>query len=127
VAGGPGRPRGGAVGELRDARGIHGAAHAYAAEHPRLATGARSHRRIPEIWRDCRARFGEPAGGEFLFGDFCIADAMYAPVVFRFTTYGVEVGDVEQRYMDAIKAHPAVQRWVADAKAEPWTMDWDVP
>lgn len=83
--------------------------------------------RVTEIWRDCRARFGEPGGGDFLFGDFCIADAMYAPVVFRFETYAVEVGEVERRYMDAIRAHPAVQRWVAAAKEEPWTMSWDVP
>jgi len=46
--------------------------------------------RIGAIWTDCRARFG--AGGAFLCGGFGAADAMYAPVVSRFVTYGVEVG-----------------------------------
>lgn len=41
--------------------------------------------RITALWRDCRRRFGE--GGEFLFGAFTIADAMYAPVVSRVRTY----------------------------------------
>jgi glutathione S-transferase len=43
-------------------------------------------RRAAEIWRDCREHFG--ARGDFLFGDFCAADAMFAPVVMRFQTYG---------------------------------------
>ena len=47
-------------------------------------------RRIDALWTDCRTRFG--AGGPFLFGSFGAADAMYAPVVSRFHTYGVEVG-----------------------------------
>ena len=47
-------------------------------------------KRIDALWTDCRARFG--AGGPFLFGAFGAADAMYAPVVSRFHTYGIEVG-----------------------------------
>ena len=43
--------------------------------------------RIFEIWSECRRQFG--AGGKFLFGGFGIADAMYAPVVTRFATYGI--------------------------------------
>ena len=43
--------------------------------------------RIVAIWTDCRARFG--GGGDFLFGRFGIAEAMFAPVVLRFQTYGV--------------------------------------
>jgi len=50
---------------------------------------ARDVARIQEIWRDARARFG--AGGPFLFGTFSAADAMYAPIVSRFETYGIEV------------------------------------
>ena len=42
--------------------------------------------RIDAMWTDCRKRFG--AGGPFLFGAFGAADAMYAPVVSRFHTYG---------------------------------------
>src|SRR5262249_14049727 len=47
-------------------------------------------KRIDAMWADCRARFG--AGGEFLFGSFGAADAMYAPVVARFATYAVGGG-----------------------------------
>lgn len=72
--------------------------------------------RICAIWRDCRARFG--ANGELLFGRFSIADAMYAPVVNRFVTYGVEIDPVSAAYMRAIQALPALQQWIADARAE---------
>src|SRR6266568_8083345 len=47
-------------------------------------------KRIDAMWTDCRSRFG--SGGEFLFGAFGAADAMYAPVVGRFATYAVDVG-----------------------------------
>jgi len=71
--------------------------------------------RIAELWRECRAHAGE---GEFLFGAFSIADAMYAPVVLRFRTYGIALGDVERRYADAILALPGVREWLAAAEAE---------
>src|SRR6476661_4615125 len=45
--------------------------------------------RILQLWAQARARFG--GTGEFLFGDYCAADIMYAPVVTRFITYGVGV------------------------------------
>ena len=77
--------------------------------------------RITAIWRDCRDRFG--GDGEFLFGGFTIADAMFAPIVSRFTTYGVETDPVSRRYRDAIQALPAMQAWNADAQAEPWTVE----
>jgi glutathione S-transferase len=76
--------------------------------------------RIFDIWRDARARFG--AGGPFLFGAFSNADAMYAPVVARFKTYGVDLDPVCQAYSDAILAHPAAVQWYAEAAAEPWVI-----
>jgi glutathione S-transferase len=72
--------------------------------------------RILAIWTDCRARFGQ--GGDFLFGRFCIADAMYAPVVLRFQTYGVALEGAAKAYAEAILALPAVKAWVADALVE---------
>ena len=45
--------------------------------------------RIDAIWNECRARFR--SGGPYLYGAFTAADAMYAPVVWRFHTYAVEV------------------------------------
>ena len=72
--------------------------------------------RVTEIWRDCRARFG--AAGPFLFGEFSIADAMFAPVATRLRSYVVDVDPVSQAWCDAIFALPALQRWEAEARAE---------
>ncbi|MGA9165484.1 MAG: glutathione S-transferase family protein [Thiobacillus sp.] len=72
--------------------------------------------RILAIWTDCRARFG--SGGDFLFGRFGIADAMFAPVVLRFQTYGLALAGAARDYADAILALPALQAWVADAEVE---------
>lgn len=72
--------------------------------------------RIQAIWTDCRARFG--AGGDFLFGRWSIADAMFAPVATRFDTYGVTLDLVSQAYVDATLAMPLMKEWVAAAKAE---------
>ena len=71
--------------------------------------------RICEIWEDCLARFGHH---NFLFGDFSIADAFFAPVVMRFKTYGVTLAPALQAYCDRMQAHPAVARWVREAMAE---------
>jgi len=72
--------------------------------------------RIQAVWEDCRARFG--AGGPWLFGAFSAVDAMFAPVVTRFRTYGVAVSPVVQAYMDTVWNDPEMQRWIAGARAE---------
>jgi glutathione S-transferase len=77
--------------------------------------------RIRGLWRDCRTRFG--AAGDFLFGGFTIADAMFAPVVMRFQTYLVELDGEEAAYQEAMLAHPAIVEWVQAAEAEPWTIE----
>jgi len=84
-------------------------------------------RRIEEIWRDCRARFGQKLGGPFLFGGFGAADAMYAPVVSRFHTYGLPVSAETRAYMDAVMALPAWQEWYAAAMKETWIMRHNEP
>jgi glutathione S-transferase len=56
--------------------------------------------------------------GPFLFGEFGIVDAMYAPVVTRLRTYGITVPDVVEQYMASVEALPAMQAWVADARDE---------
>jgi len=78
--------------------------------------------RICAIWRDTRAKYG--AGGDFLFGErFTLADAMYAPVVSRFRTYKVELGEAEAGYAKAVWEHPAVKEWREAAKNEPMIID----
>jgi len=78
--------------------------------------------RIDEIWIDCRRQFGEGHGGPWLFGDYTIADAMYAPVVLRFNTYRAQVSDTARWYMAAVLEDAALQDWVQAAQKEPWTI-----
>lgn len=75
--------------------------------------------RIDEIWNDCRARFG--AGGPWLFGQYTIADAMYAPVVLRFNTYGAAISQTARWYMASVLEDAALQEWLQGAKHESWT------
>jgi len=77
--------------------------------------------RIRRIWTDCRERFGgrSEGGGDFLFGPFTAADIMYAPVVTRFETYGVDLDPVCRAYADAVLATPEMKEWTDGALAEP--------
>jgi glutathione S-transferase len=70
--------------------------------------------RVMDIWREALAA----SGGPFLFGRFTIADAMFAPVTTRFTTYGVDLDATCRAYVDAVAALPAMQAWRRDAQAE---------
>jgi glutathione S-transferase len=72
-------------------------------------------RRVQDIWRDQLAA----SGGPFLFGTPTIADAMFAPVTTRFTSYGVELDPTCRAYVEAVAALPAMQAWKAAAAAEP--------
>lgn len=81
--------------------------------------------RIDALWTDARTRFGQD--GTFLFGaEFGNADAMYAPIVARFLSYDVPgLSDVSRQYMEAVRQHPLVQDWYAQAAQEPedWYLD----
>ncbi|MEZ5894539.1 MAG: glutathione S-transferase family protein [Parvularculaceae bacterium] len=73
--------------------------------------------RINHLWTRCRKEFGQ--GGDFLFGKFSIADAMYAPVVSRFITYGpVPLSPEASRYRDMMFALPAMKKWGDGARAQ---------
>ena len=76
--------------------------------------------RIAQLWSDCRTRFGQD--GPYLFGAFCIADAMFAPVCFRFQTYGVHLSGAAGVYLETMLATPALQDLARDAAAEPFTI-----
>jgi glutathione S-transferase len=72
--------------------------------------------RICEVWRLCLDR----QSGSFLFGDRpTMADAMYAPVCSRLTTYGVEVDPASAAYVAAVIALPEYVEWAEGAHAEP--------
>ena len=72
--------------------------------------------RIEQIWAECL----EKSGGPFLFGEFCNADAMYAPVVNRLEIYQLSDHGSVKAYSAAMKALPAWQEWQAAGRAEPW-------
>lgn len=71
--------------------------------------------RIATIWNECLRAYGGP----FLFGEFSMADAMYAPVATRFITYDVKLDAACAGYRDRILAWPAMQEWTDAALEEP--------
>lgn len=78
--------------------------------------------RIEALWAEALSAHGGP----FLFGDrFGLADAMYAPVVTRFLTWGPELSGTSRAYVKAAREHPLMERWYAEAAAEP--ADWLLP
>jgi glutathione S-transferase len=81
--------------------------------------------RIAALWTQCRRKYGK--GGAFLFGKFSIADGMFAPVVTRFSTYGVKLPPVAAAYVKTMMALPAMKEWIAAAKEEPWVIDYPDP
>lgn len=72
--------------------------------------------RIQSIWSECRNVYG--AAGKFLFGRFMVPDAMFAPVVVRFSVYDVKLDSAAREYRDTILSLPAMQEWIGEARAE---------
>jgi glutathione S-transferase len=70
--------------------------------------------RIDALWRDCLERHDGP----FLFGEFGIADAMYAPVVMRFNTWRPALSEASAAYAQRVTAQPGVRAWIDDALRE---------
>ena len=72
--------------------------------------------RIIAIWTDCHHRYGK--AGPWLFGEFSIADAMYAPVVLRFRTYGINLNESAGYYPKRLLESEAMQEWLAASESE---------
>ena len=77
--------------------------------------------RVDAMWRGCRAKYGGP----FLFGRFCAADAMYAPMAARLETYGQTVSREARAYMEALMTLPAWVAWRTAALKETWIVPED--
>ena len=77
--------------------------------------------RIDQIWSGARNRYS--GNGPWLFGGFSIADCVYAPIVFRFNTYGVTLSGPADAYMKTVLSHPAVERLFQEAKNETEVID----
>ena len=70
--------------------------------------------RIEAIWQECRTKYS--SAGQYLFGEFSIADAMYAPIVLRFRTYGYNSPNSAVRdYCTTILGNPFIQEWLQAA------------
>jgi glutathione S-transferase len=90
------------------------------AEHPAVDTDLQ---RICTMWTAALAG----SGGPFLFGEFSIADAYYAPVVARLRSYALPVPAEVAAYMDRVWAAPGVAAWVKDALAEREFLGFEEP
>jgi glutathione S-transferase len=77
---------------------------------------ARDIDRVFDIWSDCNRRYGDT--GSWLFGKFSIADAMYAPVVLRFRTYGINLPESARRFADRVLQSEAMQVWLLACETE---------
>lgn len=72
--------------------------------------------RIDAIWSCCRRKHRED--GEYLFGRFSIADAMYAPLAISFSSYGAKLSMEAQHYADTLLSNPFVQEWMEAGRCE---------
>jgi glutathione S-transferase len=72
--------------------------------------------RIDEIWTKYAKK--DKDGQLFLFGNFGIADCFFAPVVFRFLTYGVEVSETSIQYIKSMMELESIKKWLQAAIKE---------
>lgn len=77
--------------------------------------------RVLQIWEEARTLY--QGDGPYLFGDWSAADAFYMPVATRFRTYGVALEGLAEAYAAAVLDHSLSRQLIAEAKAEPWTVD----
>jgi glutathione S-transferase len=77
--------------------------------------------RIDSIWTGLRTKHAND--GPWLFGEFSIADCMFAPVVFRFATYNVTVSESSKNYIKNVLENPKIQLWLQQAKEEVETLE----
>ena len=73
-------------------------------------------RRVDKLFSDARAQFS--SRGDYLFGEFSLADCLFAPIVMRFTTYGIELSESSQKYVRTMLQNTALSVWVEDAQNE---------
>ena len=72
--------------------------------------------RVDALWSEMRTSYASI--GPWMFGDFSIADCMFAPVVFRFNTYTPKLSGISRDYMATMLEHPKMQLWLKQAQVE---------
>ena len=80
--------------------------------------------RLESMWRSLLEVHG---GKHFLFGDFSIADAFFAPVCMRLTTYALPVATDTAAYIERVSQAPGVAAWISDALTENDFLDFEEP
>jgi len=93
------------------------------ANYPLDEKALREVERVKSLWRLCRQQHG--AGGDWLFGEFSVADAMFAPVVIRFNGYDVALEGVEKTYVQTVLNDPDIKSWIEAGKKEKEIIDQD--
>lgn len=78
---------------------------------------------LDALWTKLRAENAQ--NGDYLFGKFSLADAFFAPVMFRFKTYGIALSAAASEYQTTMLMHPAMQEWLDDALIETDVIDAD--
>ena len=96
---------------------------AYFPNYTLSEAGLKDISRIQQIWNTCRATYGQ--SGPWLFGEFSIADAMYAPVVMRFRSVDLDLDPVSKSYCDTMHQNSAVMQWLAEGAMETDTLKED--
>lgn len=89
-----------------------------------LSAGAESEiERIQMLWNTCREEFGE--GGEWLFGEYSIADAMFAPIALRLKGYNISVGEAAGTYIQSVLNQPCIKEWIEAGALETEVIEMD--
>lgn len=81
------------------------------AEHADLRTDVQ---RLEDLWTPLLTL----AKGPMLFDQFSIADAFFAPVCMRLSTYALPISAPVHAYVQRVCALPAMQEWIQGALAE---------
>ena len=73
-------------------------------------------KRVAHLWNQARTLYGD--SGEWLFGGYSIADAMFAPLALRFHGYNIELDTACKAYINSTLSHPGIVEWVEAGKLE---------
>ncbi|MAM71883.1 MAG: glutathione S-transferase [Gammaproteobacteria bacterium] len=79
--------------------------------------------RLDAIMYACRSSYGD--GGDYLFGNFSIADCMLAPMVIALKAYGAELTQKSWSYINTLLSNPNLEWWLEQAENEQQDYDWN--
>lgn len=79
--------------------------------------------RITGLWRNCRTKYGD--NGEWLFGQYTIADAMFAPIALRLHGYSIALDTIEQSYVQSVLNQPSIKQWMEAGRIEQEVIEED--